>query len=246
MRRREVSGADDGKTSTRWGKVPAWWMGHPGVDADGFAVLAALATYADANGTCSPSQSTIASRLSRSRPWVNRELGRLVEAGLIEKVARSRSNGGTTSCLYRLRMEQSMNPSPQPCHERDTPCHAGDRSQTVPKQTRLRRRTAGATPVISTPPSDWTPSPEAIEEAASRHGGIDLLDHAARFVRRCIERRYRYAADDLDRAWSKWLDEDQSLAGRRASGNARPGRRRARNEGQFDAWAAAAMELSNA
>jgi len=92
------------RTTTRWGRVPAWWLLHPDVDADRFCVLAALATYADEHGVCVPSQVTLAQRLRRSRPWVNRVVAQLAAAGLLEKVQRSRGNGGTTSCLYRLRL----------------------------------------------------------------------------------------------------------------------------------------------
>lgn len=92
----------DLSTVTRWGKLPAWWLLHPEVDADRLAVLAALCTYADENGLCEPSQATLARRLSRSRPWVNRVVSELAAACLLRKQGRSRSNGGTTSCLYQL------------------------------------------------------------------------------------------------------------------------------------------------
>ena len=61
----------------RWGRIPAWWLEHPDLDADGFAVLAALATFADETGLCWPSQSTLAAKLKRSRPTINRILQRL-------------------------------------------------------------------------------------------------------------------------------------------------------------------------
>jgi hypothetical protein len=64
--------------------------------------MAALATYADNEGICEPSQATLAKRLDRSRPWVNRVISDLAGAGLLRKQARSRSNGGTTSCRYQL------------------------------------------------------------------------------------------------------------------------------------------------
>ncbi len=90
------------RSTTRWGRVPAWWLLHPDVDADRFCVLAALATYADEHGVCVPSQATLAQRLHRSRPWVNRVVAQLAAEGFLKKVQRSRGNGGTTSCLYRL------------------------------------------------------------------------------------------------------------------------------------------------
>jgi hypothetical protein len=86
----------------RWGKVQAWWLRHPDIDADHLSALAALATYADEARYCEPSQATLARWLKRSRPWVNRVIAELVGVRLLEKTTRSRPNGGTTSCRYRL------------------------------------------------------------------------------------------------------------------------------------------------
>lgn len=88
----------------RWGRIPAWWLGHPDIDADGLAVLAALATYANARGECWPSQATLAAALKRSRSTVNRILGHLAEARVIEMEPRRSASGGRLSCLYRLRL----------------------------------------------------------------------------------------------------------------------------------------------
>jgi len=146
------------RTTTRWGRVPAWWLLHPDVDADRFCVLAALATYADEHGICVPSQVTLALRLQRSRPWVNRVVAQLAAAGLLEKVQRSRGNGGTTSCLYRLRLKPlddavldagatttSILPLPKQAQAApdvevtrsvphiDTPCQSGDTNHLYPE-----------------------------------------------------------------------------------------------------------------
>ncbi len=86
-----------------WGKVYAWWRDHPAINADRFCVLATLATYADRDGYCDPSQATIAKKMQRSRPWVNGVVASLAQAGFIEKTARRRRhNNGETSCLYRI------------------------------------------------------------------------------------------------------------------------------------------------
>ena len=74
------------------GKVPAWWLMHPEIDADRFCVMASLATYACRDGVCDPSQATLARRLKRSRPWVNRVIAELSAAHLLRKVARFRAN----------------------------------------------------------------------------------------------------------------------------------------------------------
>ena len=142
------------RTTTRWGRVPAWWLLHPSVDADRFCVLAALATYADEHGVCVPSQATLAQHLRRSRPWVNRVVAQLAAAGFLEKTARSRGNGGTTSCLYRLRitppdgtaldadapfLPEAVQAASDadvtgPMPHTDTPCQAGDTNQVYPRR----------------------------------------------------------------------------------------------------------------
>lgn len=87
----------------RWGRIPAWWLDHPGLEADGFAVLAALATFADDSGLCWPSQSTLAAKLKRSRPTVNRIIQALSDLGLVGIEHRRGRDGARLSCLYRLR-----------------------------------------------------------------------------------------------------------------------------------------------
>ena len=88
----------------RWGWIPAWWLHHPNMTPERLGMLAALATYADSEGFCDPSQSTLARHLGRSRRWANGLLAELegMDPPVLEKTYRLRSNRGTTSCLYRL------------------------------------------------------------------------------------------------------------------------------------------------
>ncbi len=159
--------APDLSAVTRWGKLPAWWLLHPDVDADRLAVMAALATYADDEGFCEPSQATLAKRLRRSRPWANRVVADLARHGLLRKEGRARANGGTTSCRYQLAQtpEQATAfaaaasaavgavlgatwPRPSP----DTPRHRHDTSHADLEQTQNPRpdaRAAGDQPEFS-------------------------------------------------------------------------------------------------
>lgn len=139
----------DYREITRWGKIPAWWLFHPDMNADRLCILAALTTYSDDRGLCSPSQSTLAKRLKRSRPWVNRVLAELVEIGLIIKRPRYRDNGGATSCEYVVRFQSkgSTAPSPvtartAPCPAPDTPCSPGDTNQVDTEQNQNARADA--------------------------------------------------------------------------------------------------------
>lgn len=230
------------RSTARWGRVPAWWLLHPDVDADGFCVLAALATYADEHGFCVPSQGTLALRLQRSRPWVNKVVARLAAAGLLEKTGRSRGNGGTTSCLYRLRLVQPDDakrkgeapflPEPglttpvvgvtRPVRQTDTPCHSRDTSQHHSEQNKTPARQAAVpnrddqTEV----PADWEPSAADTAEALRLCPGADLPAHTARFRARCLARGYRYRAGHLGDAWLAWLLEDNGALGRRGRSRA--------------------------
>jgi hypothetical protein len=70
----------------RWGIVRADWAAHSEVGADELAVLCLLSLHADKrDGTCYPSQTTLARSLKRSRPWVIAVLNRLEALGLVRR-----------------------------------------------------------------------------------------------------------------------------------------------------------------
>ena len=222
------------RTTARWGRVPAWWLLHPDVDADCFCVLAALATYADEHGVCVPSQATLAQHLRRSRPWVNRVVAQLAAAGLLEKTGRSRGNGGTTSCLYRLRLTPdgitaSTGTLPPPLSEflaeptqagpgtnvtgpvpqADAPCQARDTNQPYLEQNNTPApHTAATHDLDAEVPLDWQPSAANTVDALRLCPGADLSAHTARFRARCRARGYRYRVGHLGDAWLAWLLED--------------------------------------
>jgi len=217
---------------TRWGKFPAWWLLHPGTDADRVAVLAALATYADEAGFCEPSQATLARRLGRSRPWANRVVADLVTAGLLRKEARSRSNGGTTSCRYQLALtpdeaalfllQTTGRPVPTTtasCLAADTPRHQGDTNQTNIEQSHKARpdtreaadpdrgeQNSGNGRIL--PERGWSPPQESVEHAVRLCPDVDLDAHTAHFVARCRAKGYRYSSIAMADAWLSWLLED--------------------------------------
>lgn len=261
--------AEDIGGSVRWGRVQAWWMQHPLIDADAWSVMAALATYVDDAGECEPSQATIARWLQRSRPWVNRVIAELVVAGLIQKTGRERPNGGTTSCRYRLAMTPPdpghTGDTPRQCD--DTPRHGGDRNQRISKHN-LNARSAGARTnefkeadkaekeALVAVERDWEPSAGAIAEALRLRPSADIEGHTARFVARCRSKGYRYLASTTDDAWMSWLLEDTDRDGARiprggwkqpagqsesASASFRGGRADHRYD-RLDAWVSSASE----
>jgi hypothetical protein len=85
-----------------WGIVRASWVDHPEVGPDELAMLALLSLYANRDGSCWPSQSTLADRLKRSRSWVIRVLNRLEKLGLVARSQRQATRGRRATCLYTL------------------------------------------------------------------------------------------------------------------------------------------------
>jgi hypothetical protein len=218
------------------------------VDADRFCILAALATYADEDGYCEPSQATLARRLKRSRPWVNRIIAELAEAGLLEKTARHRQNGGTTSCRYRLALVAPTGDTgvTLPVPEEDSPCHGGDTNHRKTKQIqnpRPERASEGAEIATELDP-DWQPSDEARSQALRLYPTADLDEHTALFVSRSVAKGYRYRPGTEGRVWLSWLIEHRR---ERGSGHAMPSVARGQRPGRapdrtdrLAAWATAA------
>lgn len=218
---------DHSANPNRWGRIPAWWLDHPGLDADGLAVLAALSTYADEAGVCWPSQATLAGKLKRSRPTVNRILGRLEALGLVAIEHRRSASGGRLSCRYRLALTVTGPAGDAagldiPADSRtDSPCPAASHEQPEPEQIpdTLHRhaghrpanagKSVGGEPAAAMPVGeDWTPSASDRHWAAMRFPDVDLDRHAERFVQQCRAHGYRYR--DVAAAWRSWLLQDMA------------------------------------
>ncbi|MFD1623448.1 helix-turn-helix domain-containing protein [Azospirillum griseum] len=218
----------------RWGRIPAWWLDHPDLDADGLAVLAALSTYADEAGVCWPSQTTLAAKLKRSRPTVNRLIGRLEAMGLVTVEHRNAANGGRLSCRYRLRLSAdeanepsaSVSPGDALIHKPtpldswlNAPCSSLSHEQLQTKQIpdSLSERTPVTDGSTAEGQNDrhgvsdhWSPSAGDRAWAATRFPDVDLDRHAELFRQRCQAHGYRYK--DVGAAWRSWLLQD--FAGR--------------------------------
>lgn len=258
-------------STSRWGRIPAWWLDHPDLDADGFAILAALATFADEHGVCWPSQSTLAAKLKRSRPTINRILQRLDDIGLVRIEHRRGRDGSRLSCLYRLRVEQDGNmtakEAPRPAAAGDV--HAENRDDSVvnapcPPASQEHFHSKQIPDSLATDgrgqksdvPADWMPNADDLAWARNGFGTVDLGRHVEGFVLRCQAHGYRYR--DISAAWRAWLIQD-AVAGKApavrsaaagaslapsASPPARP--RESAAEQRVNAWMTVAARLKDA
>lgn len=243
------AGGDAGFGAMRWGRVPSWWLDHPAVDADALAVLTALSSFANRQGRCWPSQTTLAAKLKRGRAWVNRIIARLEDAGLLTSRDRWSENGGRLSCLYELTLTPPADtaaapvcvPHP-PVAPRRPPCAAERHEQ---PESEHNPDSPQARAPAQTPDEDWTPNAADRQWAQNLHGDVDLDRHIAAFRLRCRAHGYRYR--DIGAAWRAWLTQDAAAGKAPAAGSSsRPRQREAVAEQSLNAWMAVAARLQTA
>lgn len=112
----------------------------------GIATYNGLARFANRDGECFPSQTTLAQRLGMSRMQVIREIDKLKKLGLIEVKPQFGPDGGQRTNLYLLldvpKAEEPVKHRYTPCNrelhspvtERDTPCN-----RRLPKQNTVKK-----------------------------------------------------------------------------------------------------------
>jgi DNA-binding MarR family transcriptional regulator len=228
--------------SGEWGIVCADWVNHPEVGPDELALLALLSLYAAKDGTCWPSQSTLADRLKRSRSWVIRVLNILEATGLVTRSQRQAARGRRATCLYTLvGHAEAVKGTPLvrsggPVHdyhvanhrvagmeqEHQNPAIAGlsrdphrdSESPSVNEQA----ASADRRPAKGQPPEDWTPSPADRAFAAEHAPSVDVDRFARLFVESCRSHGYRYVNHSAAfRTWllNRWEKPDAAHADRR-------------------------------
>jgi hypothetical protein len=94
-----MSGAPNGGTWSRASKAAAL---DRRLSSEAFRVLAILGCYADAEGRCHPSVTTVAGHLRLKRRMVQYHIRRLEALGYIVTTRRIRTRGGWTSNAYQL------------------------------------------------------------------------------------------------------------------------------------------------
>lgn len=86
----------------RYGVVPSAAIFDPALSPVDLRVLAALATYADGDGRCRPSQVRMAERLGMARSTVLRSIQRLVATGHLRSSVRRAKTGGRLPNAYQI------------------------------------------------------------------------------------------------------------------------------------------------
>ena len=228
------------------------WLTHSDVGADEIAVLALLALHSNKSGSCWPTQGLLGRLLGRSRPWVNKVIGKLVELGIVVRTHRTRDDGGDRACLYTLvtPVEQRQ-AQDSVVSDADTRSHAPD---SVKDSSEHKTGTHTARPALNqkvvqldltTPEPDWQPSDADLCWAMDRYPAVDLSASVERFVLRCRAKGYRY--HDLGAAWRSWLADDQRDGGRFGAAKPGPGDGRgSAAQAKFDAWAGVAARARSA
>lgn len=91
-----------GGITGRFSVVPSRAFFDRRLDGTDMLVLGLICSYADRDGWCFPSQSTMSKLLGISKRTVIRHVQKLVDNGYIVSRRRTRENGSSTSNLYRV------------------------------------------------------------------------------------------------------------------------------------------------
>lgn len=122
----------DGDTlvHTQYAIVPVWISEH---GAHAILVYFALGTFARYDeGTCWPSQASIAERAGISERSVRSALKVLCDAGAVVREERERSNGSRTTDLYRLRLDRPAESARQDVPGSLAPGAGPEREDSIP------------------------------------------------------------------------------------------------------------------
>lgn len=193
-----------------FGGIPNYIYLNGGLDANLWAMINALAVYADRNGYCFPSQGRLATELGRSRAWVIQAINQLVDLGLVTKTHRTREfDKGNTSCGYLIHcladvhqnqeLEEDES-SEMPVTQVTPPVKKTDTNNQQTKNNFLSQESSEFSILT------WQPQEQTFE-IASQYASKPYLDkHLKRFKRKVSAKGYEYKS--MDDAWLLWLQED--------------------------------------
>ena len=178
-------------------------------------VLVVLADAADDQGLCWPRVSTVAEKVGVSTRTVQRAVQHLAKRKLITVEPRLRSDGSSSSNLYRLRLREGVNLSPPPDKVSSSP----DRLAPPPVRdvTHPRHRCQGEGDARVTPlterrterePPPQEPKSKVEPDAPDRGGGKVLNLHYPKDLLPSERIRAEAMISRVDRPLNQWvLDE---------------------------------------
>ena len=118
-------------------------------NAEDIGLMVALSRYTNAEATCFPSQSLLADKLGKSRPWVNAHLAMLCDRGVLSKTRRKYASNGEMACLYGIIFDLAVvSEKVSSSVERDSA------SVTTLRRPAMRRHSAPDTDGFACPPAD--------------------------------------------------------------------------------------------
>ena len=94
------------KKGTQFGVIPEWIIYAP-ISAQAIRLYLVLSRYADNDGECYPSHSTLGKRMGVSVSTVKRAIKELEKINAVEVINRMKENGDYSSNLYRLNIGKS-------------------------------------------------------------------------------------------------------------------------------------------
>ena len=112
-------------------QATAWAVKQTAGSPSAKLLLLTLANYADADGCCWPSQEVLAADTEQSVDTVQRQLKKLIDAGLTRKVPRAQGEGRWDSRTYFLNMPVAEMSKPQSAARSDDAPNRSERNESV-------------------------------------------------------------------------------------------------------------------
>jgi len=179
-------------SNTRFGIIPASLFDRNLGPAE-VALIALLSTYADKEGWCWPSQTTLAKKLGKSRAWVIASLNKLEKTKILQI---TRKTGKISH--YRIVYDT--------CQSTDRRCQPADTEQyqltkeappTPPKQ-----RKHGINP-------DWEPNSDVHQAMETRYPDLNVTIEAEKMVNWAIDQEK--TGKDWNRRFQNWCRTAQEI-----------------------------------
>jgi hypothetical protein len=182
-------------STTRFGIIPASLFEHDLGPAE-IALIALLSTYADKDGWCWPTQTTLATKLGRSRAWVISCIKKLELAKILQKSAKSHG-------MYKYRIVYDTNVACQPTNTSRQPANTEQDQETQkapPTPPKTRRATINP---------DWEPNSVVEQAMKTRYPNLDIATEVEKMVNWAIDQNK--TGVDWNRRFQNWCNTAEKM-----------------------------------